>query len=119
MIIKLTLPTPPSINNYWGHNRLGHTYLKPKAKQFRLDVYEILKKEGLLDLKLEDRLIYNCDYYPPDKRIRDLDNIHKSIFDGLTHAGLYLDDSQIDEMHCYRKPIIRFGKVDIEIIVIK
>lgn len=116
MIIKIILPTPPSINSYWQHGRSGHTYLSVKAKQFRQNTIDIVSKTKYFDLKTNKRLIYICDYFPPDRRTRDLDNIHKSIMDGLTHAGVYIDDSQIDEMHCYRKQIVKKGKVEITLI---
>lgn len=43
----------------------------------------------------------------PDKRKRDLDNVAKATLDALQHAGLYDDDSQIDELR-----IVRGNKVD-------
>nr|WP_246877229.1 RusA family crossover junction endodeoxyribonuclease [Pantoea ananatis] len=33
--------------------------------------------------------------YPLDKRNRDLDNYQKTLFDSLTHAGVWVDDRQI------------------------
>ncbi len=35
---------------------------------------------------------------PPDNRSRDLDNYLKAIFDSLTHAGVWEDDSQVKKM---------------------
>jgi crossover junction endodeoxyribonuclease RusA len=40
--------------------------------------------------------------YPPDTRTRDLDNPLKLLWDSLTYAGVYGDDSQIDAYHVYR-----------------
>ncbi|EOC3440315.1 RusA family crossover junction endodeoxyribonuclease, partial [Escherichia coli] len=36
--------------------------------------------------------------FPPDNRIRDLDNYNKALFDALTHAGVWEDDSQVKRM---------------------
>lgn len=41
--------------------------------------------------------------YPPDLRIRDLDNIQKSLWDSLQKAGVYKNDSQIKEFHGYMR----------------
>jgi len=38
----------------------------------------------------------------PDKRRRDLDNLPKAVLDGLTHAALWHDDSQIDDLRVWR-----------------
>lgn len=38
----------------------------------------------------------------PDRRRRDLDNMPKALFDGLTHAGVWTDDSQIDDLRIVR-----------------
>lgn len=43
--------------------------------------------------------------YPPDRRVRDIDNYLKAIFDGLTHALVWKDDSQVKEL------AIRWGDV--------
>jgi crossover junction endodeoxyribonuclease RusA len=40
--------------------------------------------------------------YPPDRRTRDLDNVLKALLDACTHAKLWDDDSQIDELHVLR-----------------
>jgi Holliday junction resolvase RusA-like endonuclease len=34
----------------------------------------------------------------PDRRRRDVDNLLKSLLDGLGHAGVYEDDSQIQDL---------------------
>lgn len=48
---------------------------------------------------------------PPDRRARDLDNILKALLDALAHAGVYADDSEIDELHIYRLPARAPGTV--------
>lgn len=39
--------------------------------------------------------------FQPDRRKRDLDNLGKAALDALTHAGLWLDDSQIVDLRLY------------------
>lgn len=36
--------------------------------------------------------------YPPDRRRRDLDNVLKAALDAMTHACLWVDDSQIADL---------------------
>ncbi|NBW20709.1 MAG: RusA family crossover junction endodeoxyribonuclease [Caulobacteraceae bacterium] len=51
--------------------------------------------------------------FPPDRRKRDLDNILKSLLDALTHAGVWEDDSQIEDLRIYRSTIAGMVKVRI------
>ena len=48
-------------------------------------------------------------------RIRDLDNYNKALFDALTHAGVWEDDSQGKRMLVEWGPVIPEGKVEITI----
>lgn len=65
-----------------------------------------------------DRVSITILLYPPDLRRRDIDNIEKAIFDSLTKAGVWEDDSQVDEMHVFRMEKIKGGKCLIKIIKI-
>lgn len=56
------------------------------------------------DFPMEGRLAVVIHATMPDKRKRDIENIQKALLDSLEHAGVYIDDSQIDDLH-----IIRWG----------
>lgn len=53
--------------------------------------------------------------FPPDQRRRDLDNYNKALFDALTHAGVWEDDSQVKKMLVEWGPVVPKGKVEITI----
>lgn len=56
---------------------------------------------------------------PPDKRKRDLDNYLKATLDAMTHAGVFVDDSQIDALSIERGEVEpRFGGVVVSINLI-
>ena len=101
-LIELELPFPPSVNIYWRKfkNRL---VLSPRARFY-------IKAVGMLMLEYKNGctgkftalncdLIAGVDLYPPDKRVRDVDNYCKALFDSLTKAGVIEDDKQIKEMN--------------------
>jgi len=48
--------------------------------------------------KFTGRISLSGEFYPPDARRRDLDNVLKCTLDSLVHAGLMDDDSQIKEI---------------------
>ena len=103
MTITLTLPWPPSTNTYWRHvgtkvliSAEGRAYRKAVADQ-------VLIQRGAK--RLAGRLHVDIIAHVPDKRRRDLDNLFKSVLDSMTHAGVWLDDEQIDSLAIRRGPI--------------
>jgi crossover junction endodeoxyribonuclease RusA len=52
---------------------------------------------------------------PPDRRRRDIDNLTKVPLDALTHAAVWEDDSQIDELYIRRNPVTPGGAITIQI----
>lgn len=109
----INLPWPPTVNTYWRKwkNRM---VMSKKGRAYRINV-----KARVLTGKrfpvLKGRLQVRIDVFPPDRRKRDLDNLPKGILDGLQHAGVYEDDSQIDDLRIVRNPIEKGGRVHVEI----
>lgn len=51
----------------------------------------------------------------PDHRRRDLGNLEKCLCDSLTNAGIWEDDSQIDDLRLVRASKVEGGMVRVEI----
>jgi crossover junction endodeoxyribonuclease RusA len=64
------------------------------------------------------RLAVTIKLYPPDRRVRDIDNVVKSTLDALCQAGVFADDGQIDMLHVTREQVIKFGAAEIFIQVL-
>jgi crossover junction endodeoxyribonuclease RusA len=93
---KYVLPFPPSVNSYWRrHGNIIH--ISPKGKAFREEVISLLNKVPYTRARLRVEVAY----LRPDKRIRDLDNYQKALYDALKHARVYQDDCQIVDKHEY------------------
>lgn len=60
--------------------------------------------------QLEGRLQVEMIVHPADKRVQDIDNRIKAALDAMRHAGVYIDDSQIDRLFVSRGEIIKGGK---------
>ena len=99
-MIALTLPWPPSVNHYWRHQN-GRHHISDQGVAFRIAVRSVVTIARTQTLS--GRLAVEIQAYPPDRRSRDLDNALKALLDALTHAGLWLDDEQIDDLRIVRK----------------
>jgi crossover junction endodeoxyribonuclease RusA len=98
-MINVRLPWPPQVNNYYTVIR-GRKALSAKGaaykKQAGLELMVQRAKKGLTC-----RLEVNIDAYPPDARVRDLDNICKPLLDSLQDYGMF-NDGQIDILRIRR-----------------
>jgi crossover junction endodeoxyribonuclease RusA len=104
------IPFPPSVNNYY-RNVNGRTIISAKGRQYRQEVIAVLRPEEVLS----GRLAIEIEAFPPDRRRRDLDNICKAALDSIQHAGVYLDDSQIDRLLVKRSGVKPGGSLSISI----
>ena len=120
--IELDLPFPPTVNTYWRTVN-GRTMISKKGREFTGTVdgemFDYRQRHALKREPLTDRLSLDITLHPPDKRKRDIDNYLKALLDACTHAGLWEDDEQIDEIHLRRGEIIKGGLVRMKIDVIK
>lgn len=82
--------------------------LSREARQYRRDVAEVVatarRRGSCGQAALQGRLKVRLDAWMPDRRRRDLDNLRKVLMDALTHAGVWEDDSQIDDDRAVRYP---------------
>lgn len=114
-MIELTLPWPPSVNNYWLR--------RPDGKGVRVSAEGVAFRESCMwqaraqkaDVGLDGALAVEIVAHMPDKRRRDLDNVLKALLDGLTHAGVWADDSQVVDLHI-RKAATIGGMVKVKIL---
>jgi len=115
-MVTLVLPFPPSVNTYW-RNVNGRTLLSIKGRRYKnaviAAVYEQLKKKPDPIL---GKVAVNIEFYPPDNVRRDMDNFFKALFDSLTVAGIWRDDSQIKRIESDWCESIKNGKLLINIL---
>lgn len=114
-VIELVLPWPPSANHFlqltvpkgWRRPLVSIT---EEAKDFMRQLVRLVRASGVKPLK--GRLLFEAVLYPPDRRLRDVDNPMKRLLDGLARRqlksgkwfeGCYANDSQI------RKSIVEFN----------
>ena len=121
-MIELTLPWPPSVNHYWARNKNGGMRVGQKGVLFRNAVAEIVATAGITG-DMTSLVTVTIEAHAPDKRRRDLDNVQKALLDSLTHAGVWGDDDQVDDLRIYwarddagKKRIGSMVKVRVEVL---
>jgi crossover junction endodeoxyribonuclease RusA len=107
-VIRFILPLSPSINHYFCRNG-SRTYLPAKVREYRQQVQDIVAAAG--HATLEGRLAVFMAVHMPTKRRSDIDNRAKGALDALTHAGVWLDDEQVDDLQMVRQEIIKGGRM--------
>ena len=105
---RIDLPWPPSINHYW--RRVGpRTLISRDGRAYRIAVgqaWQVAQQKAV-----SGRLKVEIWAFPPDRRVRDLDNLLKATLDALQHAGAYEDDAQIDDLHILRGDPAKPGRL--------
>ena len=118
-MLSLSLPYPPSINNYY--RKWNNTIvISPQGKLYRQLIWSTLWVDSYKKKKWDRKALVGdlgveIMVFPPDKRKRDLDNIKKALFDALQHAGLYKDDYQICDDHTVRMQPVKNGLIELKI----
>lgn len=121
MIARFNLPWPPSVNRYWRSvtiNGAARVLISREGNIYRSRVAETVMRNmqpGYLRNRIVHPVAVTIEAHAPDRRARDLDNLPKAILDSLTHAGVWTDDSLIDELHVLRRPVTKGGLVIVTI----
>lgn len=119
-MMKLVLPFPPSVNTYWRAPNSGplkgRHLISAKGRAFQSAACAaIIEQLRRLPKPSSSPAAVEIVLYPPDARRRDIDNYNKALFDALTHAGIWEDDSQVKRMLVEWGPQVPSGKVEITI----
>jgi len=96
--IELELPLAVSENRY---RRVvpgcGHPVISSEGRRYHENVKAIFRQSGQAPIRGKVRV--TVEFYPPDRRRRDIDNLFKCLLDSLVAAGCIEDDSLVEELH--------------------
>lgn len=107
----IRLPWPPTVNHYYTVAR-NRKILSKQGRAYKQEAAWLIASERHYTVQ-KGRICLTIHAHPPDKRKRDLDNILKPILDSLTEAGVFEDDSQVDDLRITRFPPQNGGYVEI------
>lgn len=115
-MMNLRVSFPPATGN--TTTRINHKtkrfYTLPKIKAYRNSVLcDVLKAN--MDKPFTGPVSVKVTIVPPDKRRRDSGNIIKVLYDALTRAGLWDDDSLVREEHITWGEPCKPGYIDMEV----
>lgn len=101
--LEYVVPFPPSFNHAWRSVGRGRVLLSKAARAYRIAVNNALPSGPVSPLGY--RLRVSVLLVPPVKQRGewDVDNRLKALFDALTHARVWKDDKQIDEIVARRE----------------
>lgn len=112
-VIELELPVAVSENHY---RRFTGRFpiISAAGRKYHEQVKFRFQRSG--QSKIEGPVSLYIDFYPPDRRKRDIDNQFKCLLDSLVSAGCIEDDSLIHELHaCKREPMPPDGMIYVKI----
>lgn len=117
--IALTLPWPPSVNHSWIV-RGKRVVVQEAVTLYRMKVLSIVKtarmNRTIHSKTIDSPVAVMLECQKPDRRKRDIDNIEKQIYDSLTKAKVWKDDSQVQVVLKYFGKNVRGGKVHVLIL---
>ena len=103
-MIALAIPFPPSVNRLYRTFR-GRMIMSKVGRDWYAKAIPSVQRQMTHQAMITGRVKVSVQVYPPDDRRRDLDNLCKTTLDVLTKAGVYADDSHIDDLR-----LVRFAK---------
>lgn len=103
-MIELTLPFPPSTNAIWRaivqKGRVRNILSKP-GREYRKSATEAAQAQ-YSGKPIQGRLSVTITLHAPTRRAYDVDNRAKAALDAITHAGVWGDDEQVDQLTIIR-----------------
>jgi crossover junction endodeoxyribonuclease RusA len=112
--LEFFLPFPPSINSFYSKTKNG-VFISKVGREYQTCGIGLIREQLPAFERLEGKLRMVVVLYPSDKRIRDLDNYMKPLLDTITKAGIWQDDSLVDQLFIYRGSIVKPGSVFVRI----
>jgi crossover junction endodeoxyribonuclease RusA len=114
-VVMIDLPFSPSVNNYWQRAKNGRLYIGKRGIEFRQKVISLIAKQDMRG-KCGNALVdVALILHPPSRQIHDSDNYYKALFDALTKAKFWDDDSQVKLNVLLMGDIVSKGKIEMAV----
>lgn len=120
----LRLPFPPSANTYWrkgwywnNGKKISAMMISAAGRRYRDEVAHAILNQyrRLRPQTFTAEVSIAMVLFPPDRRRRDQDNYRKGLWDALTHAGVWRDDSQVKHDEAWTGEVVKGGACMVQI----
>lgn len=113
--IIIDLPFAPSVNEYWERAKNGHVYIGKRGLVFRQKVVELIARQELRGKCGKALVDVALILHPPNNHIHDCDNYCKALFDALTKARFWVDDSQVKLNVVMMGKVLKKGRIEMAV----
>ena len=113
-MIEFRIPWPPSLNTYYVCIH-GRKVLSKKGRIYAQEVKRLANDDGF-NYGIGCEVFVGIKLAPPKNCVWDGDNYTKAIFDALTKAGVWKDDSLVWKYSVEKLDKYAMGEVYISII---
>lgn len=114
---EFVMPWPPSVNN-WKSPFKSRMILTKKGREYRQKGIDRLDELGLSNEAISSPVSVKIVLNPPSNRRYDIDNFCKSLFDAMSVAGFWVDDSQIVELSIKKGVKTDGGNVEVAVNIL-
>ena len=112
---SFVIAVPVSANKRLIKAKGRRDFINSKGYQRWFDMAVIQLKQQRTNPTITGRVKVAITMHYSDHRRRDLDNSLKGFFDACSHAGVWEDDCQIDDIHVVRAEVMKPGCLVAEI----
>lgn len=109
---EFDMPWPPTVN-HWHQPCKGRIIKGAKAREYTKKAVEHIKGLGLSGEMLTNQIKILMVLHPPTNARYDIDNRTKGVFDALSEAKFWADDSQVVDLQIKKKEKVKDGMVRI------
>jgi len=111
---------PVTVNLTFQGSKQGRVHVTREAREYRARLEETVKAARDVGKLPPTPILGDVNvcmaFYPADRRLRDIDNLCKNVFDAMTKAKAWGDDNQVTRLYLVMCPPSKPAHVKIYIV---
>lgn len=111
---EFTMPWAPSVN-VWKTPFKSRMILTKRGREYRVKAIDTLGALGLKGEMIDCNVSVELTLNPPSMRRYDIDNFCKSLFDAMSKAEFWKDDSQIVKLSIIKGVKTHGGNIQVKV----